>query len=462
MPITHCTLARGARKSAWIVGRATWTMEKSTTSRKAAAITTARMMPVRTPIECCAVALEYLSVSWFPMCLTLRSRERDLDASWPFAGEDSEGARGPASCQRSWMNLRPAYDGFSLPPPHRVARSSARRSHVSRAPVSMPEATMPSRSSRVSNWDVTVTLVLPPTSSKVAVSREMWPGIPSNSNVVTIRSAGTISRISPRNAYSDPSVSRLTYRHLPPFRTSIRSTRVVWARVPQGQLRLPAQVLERHREERLERGVRAHAVVRRGHDVPLGVREAIRHHDPLLRHDLAVHTCAPEVLPVGRAHAAEVFAPDAEVDLADRGVKGLRTPPALDFLRFRPRLPHAIDRRIEHAGDHDLAPLRRPLLWLRSFRLRLLRRHHRFLLILRALGFFAGRSMCSANRSNRSSHITRYRVSQPNAAPNGAAYSCTLCTRPSGATSIRPASSSTRRCLEIAGRLTLCGLASSL
>src|SRR5437773_1863369 len=85
-----------------------------------------------------------------------------------------------------------------------------------------------------------------------------------------------------------------------------------------------------------------------------------------------------------------------------------------------------------------------------------------FPLVVRDLDSFVLFSTCSANRSNRSSQRTRYRVSQPNAALSGAAAIWIRWTRPSGSTSISPASSRTRRCLEIAGALTLWGSASSL
>src|SRR5437870_1130998 len=112
------------------------------------------------------------------------------------------------------------------------ARSSSRRSHVSRAPSSIPDWSIPSRSSMVSKRDVTVSFVLPSRSSNVAVSSMMWPGIPSNSNVETIRSGRRTSRYSPRNPYSVPSGSRHTYCHRPPFRTSIASTVFVCLRRP--------------------------------------------------------------------------------------------------------------------------------------------------------------------------------------------------------------------------------------
>src|SRR5207302_5816036 len=76
------------------------------------------------------------------------------------------------------------------------------------------------------------TRVRPSCSVNVAVSTEMCPAIGSHSNVWTTRSGATISRYSPRKADSRPSGSRTTYRQLPPGRTSILSTVVVYSRGP--------------------------------------------------------------------------------------------------------------------------------------------------------------------------------------------------------------------------------------
>src|SRR6266571_4540630 len=122
--------------------------------------------------------------------------------------------------------------GCPSSPAHAFARSSSRRSQVSRAPSSIPDPTMPSRASKESNWDATVSRVFRPRSSNVAVSRTMWPGAPSNSNVETSRSGGTISRYTPLNANSVPSGTRLMYRQTPPGRTSILSTVVEYLRGP--------------------------------------------------------------------------------------------------------------------------------------------------------------------------------------------------------------------------------------
>src|SRR2546426_6845041 len=116
--------------------------------------------------------------------------------------------------------------GFSPP------RSSARRSHVSDAPSAIPASNIPLKSSTDSKREVTVTLVPRACFSNVAVSTTTRPGIPSNSNVETIRSGGTISLYTPWNANSLPSAPREMYRQAPPGRTSILSTIVVYRRGP--------------------------------------------------------------------------------------------------------------------------------------------------------------------------------------------------------------------------------------
>src|SRR2546425_5112376 len=90
---------------------------------------------------------------------------------------------------------------------------------------------------------------------------------------------------------------------------AVRSRRET--RVGQGEPRLPLEVLERHGHEHLERDVRAHAVVRRGDDVPVLVREAVRLNELLPGNDLTVHARAPVVLPVRRTHAVNVPPADA-------------------------------------------------------------------------------------------------------------------------------------------------------
>src|SRR5947207_11381599 len=70
--------------------------------------------------------------------------------------------------------------------------------------------------------------VRPSISSNVALSTRTWPGIPSYSKVSTIRLGGTTSLYSPWNPYTLPSASRWMNRQVPPGRTSIFSTVVVY------------------------------------------------------------------------------------------------------------------------------------------------------------------------------------------------------------------------------------------
>src|SRR5437867_1245367 len=108
--------------------------------------------------------------------------------------------------------------------PEVFAINASNRSWLSRNPDSMPDCTMPSRSSFDAKTVQIVSFVLPPRSSNVAVSTATWPGVPSNSNVEETRSGGDTSRYSPWNPNSVPSSARETYRHLPPGRTSMTST----------------------------------------------------------------------------------------------------------------------------------------------------------------------------------------------------------------------------------------------
>src|SRR5437899_12702224 len=92
---------------------------------------------------------------------------------------------------------------------------------VSTAPDSIPESSIPSRSSTEAKTEVLVSVVFPSCSSSVKAPTETWPGTPSHSNVHTMRSGRTISRNSPRNPGISPSGPRCTIRHAPPGRKSI-------------------------------------------------------------------------------------------------------------------------------------------------------------------------------------------------------------------------------------------------
>src|SRR3989442_1435316 len=177
--------------------------------------------------------------------------------------------------------------------------------------------------------------------------------------------------------------------------------------------------------------------------VPLLVSEAVRGDNPLQRNDLPVDTCAPIVLAVWRSHAEEVLAAYAEVDVDEGGGEAFGSPPSFCSFRVCPRLPHSFAGRIEHPYDRSLVPIPGLTHFLCST-------CHSF------------SSKCLASRARRSSQRTRYCVSQPNATLSGAASIWQRRTRPSGSTRNSPASSRTRRCFDIAGRLTLYGSASSL
>src|SRR2546428_13690703 len=114
---------------------------------------------------------------------------------------------------------------------HRVFSTASRRSYPSRAPDSIPEAIMPSRSSRLSKVLVEVMKVRPPRSSSTSVFVEMWPGRPSHSNVITTRCGGTSSLKMPRKPDS-PSGPFWTKRHAPPGRASSLSTMVSYRAGP--------------------------------------------------------------------------------------------------------------------------------------------------------------------------------------------------------------------------------------
>src|SRR5205823_3845629 len=114
----------------------------------------------------------------------------------------------------------------------RTSRYSSRRSMLSAAPPSIPDWSIPSRSSTVSNTTVVVSVVLPSRSSKATVWTETWPGIPSHSNVHVMRSGRTISRYSPRNGNSKPSEPRCTMRQAPPGRKSTSQLAISYLRGP--------------------------------------------------------------------------------------------------------------------------------------------------------------------------------------------------------------------------------------
>src|SRR5215218_9125047 len=133
------------------------------------------------------------------------------------------------------------------------------------------------------------------------------------------------------------------------------------ASVPEGDLSLLACMLvERHGQQRFQRPVRAHSVMRRRDYVAFGIREGIGEDDPLGHHDLAKYALGPDLAALGRSHAVVRDAARAEIDLAERRREALRTPPAHEVLRLGPRLEHELARSVEHARDDKLL-----LRWLR-------------------------------------------------------------------------------------------------
>src|SRR5918999_3519581 len=77
-----------------------------------------------------------------------------------------------------------------------------------------------------------VTVVFPSRSSRVRVSTETCPGMPSHSNVHTMRSGLTISRYSPWNPWSSSPSARCTMRQVPPGRKSISQLAISYFRGP--------------------------------------------------------------------------------------------------------------------------------------------------------------------------------------------------------------------------------------
>src|SRR5215204_2394133 len=121
------------------------------------------------------------------------------------------------------------------------------------------------------------------------------------------------------------------------------------ASVPEGDLSLLACMLvERHGQQRFQRPVRAHSVMRRRDYVAFGIREGIGEDDPLGHHDLAKYALGPDLAALGRSHAVVHDAARAKIDCAERRGVALRTPPAHEVLS------------VEHARDDKLL-----LRWLR-------------------------------------------------------------------------------------------------
>src|SRR3989441_4597910 len=121
----HCALARDSRNSLWIDGRATWTTEKSTTSRNAAEMTTARIRRACDAarvsacdfVGCCSSRVSWLMIS----CL-----DRGGRAASPHPDSPGRGAKvlADASARRAAGAI---LTGRGWGPSHCVPRSHPRQ-----------------------------------------------------------------------------------------------------------------------------------------------------------------------------------------------------------------------------------------------------------------------------------------------------------------------------------------------
>src|SRR5712692_391474 len=105
----------------------------------------------------------------------------------------------------------------------------------------------------------------------------------------------------------------------------------------------------------LLRPVWAQTVLCRLDQVAFHIREEIGADDPLRRDDFAIDAFGPKVAALGRPHAVVKDATRAQIDLTDRRGEAVRPPPAHHALGLRPRLEHAVTRRVEDARDDDLS-----------------------------------------------------------------------------------------------------------
>src|SRR5215212_3388162 len=151
-----------------------------------------------------------------------------------------------------------------------------------------------------------------------------------------------------------------TLQHLGPALPSALAFRARGdALVPHGDpRRTPSEFLERHAHQRLQRPVRAKAVVRGRDHVALGVSEGHGEHEPLGHDYLPEHAPTPGVAALGGSHAVEKEASLAEIYLAKRRREAPRSPPALQALRLRPRPEHHLARRVEVARHRETRPPR--------------------------------------------------------------------------------------------------------
>src|ERR1019366_3220563 len=86
--------------------------------------------------------------------------------------------------------------------------------------------------------------------------------------------------------------------------------------------------------------------------VSLRVRKVHGGNDLLVQNNLVVFTRIPELLPIGRSHAAEKFSSHSKIHLANRRSKTLRSPPLHHVLRVCPRLPNQLAWGIKNSCDN--------------------------------------------------------------------------------------------------------------
>src|SRR5213594_4094954 len=430
----HCALARDSRNSLWIDGRATWTTEKSTTSRNAAEMTTARIsracdaarVSACDVVGCCSSRVSCFMTS----CLN-----RGGLAASPHPDSPGRGAKvlADASARRAAGAI---LTGRGWGPSHRVPRSRPRQEFLETVPglprsefhsgldhfVEVPDGLVlgdsrqlrlalqvfedrglqdhvPRRAFELERRDEALRrhnlAVLP--AKRVFIAIRIAAHVPPAPALAHIHSfdRGRLAaeppplrdelriRVRLKNAVPR-GVEHAGHDHLArapiddergpggllsqggrellealaPALPRSRATRPCReSGVPQRHLRLPADVLERDGHEHLQGIVLAHAVVRRGDDLAVFIREVVLPDELLHRNDLAVVAPGPEVLPVRRPHAVDDLAADAQVDLAGRDRVALRAKPAFDPLGFCPRLPHLLSRRVVDARNYEVGRL---------------------------------------------------------------------------------------------------------
>src|SRR5882724_7551455 len=121
----------------------------------------------------------------------------------------------------------------------------------------------------------------------------------------------------------------------------------------QSHLRFASNVFKGDCDQHLEREVFAQSVVGTGNHVAVGVSERVCVNQPLRRNDFAIDSGGPIILPLGAAHAIEIFATDAQIDFGGRRRKIFWPPPLYELFRVGPRLPYKFARRVEDARDYE-------------------------------------------------------------------------------------------------------------